>query len=299
MRIMIPGKWLKDRCRSSWVVSVRFFQSDRRATAHHPAGPAVAGKNAISVKPIYQNWRGSGDSPSFEPRNTRSGVAAPDIQEQLRHIARKAKANPGNNSTSTSTMALDPGIVNVLPHKRRQSEATSPIFDLFQDGPPRHHGLSPRSTSDALLETQLQTLTRTTESLSSVVERSMKAFDAAAGAIHVDVESLVNVYRTITSAPTVAAATTAANSDKSDDDDEDTPDNTSNAGVDIPPDHLRKMSNTIRQITRVALDLSNMACLLSNTKTAIIKDLDGAGLRDLAPAWRLQSPQEQSQHIEN
>lgn len=231
---------------------------DHLSVADRQPGPAVAGKNATAVKPIYQNWRGPADGPPQCFKGSRSTITDPEIQEQLRYIALKAKA---------TGMAHDPAVVNLIPHKRRQSEATSPTYDIFRDSQ-RHRQSPSLASTDQLLENQMQiqmqVLTRTTETSSTIIERSMKAFDAAAGALHIDVESLVDVYRAIVP---------AVGGDGRDD-----------------SAHLDKMSDALRQITRVALDLSDMACALSNTRMAMTKELDNAGLRDLAPAW---------QHLQN
>lgn len=155
-----------------------------------------------------------------------------------------------------SAMADVSASMNALPHKRRQSEATSPIDGFFQDGQCNQKSPSSAST-DQLLENQMQVLTRTTETLSTNIERSMKVFDTAATFLHADVECLVNVYHAI--AP---------------------------AGYDgRHPAHINAMSNAIRQITRVALDLSEMACALSHTRITVTKELDTVGLRNLVPVW--------------
>ena len=211
-------------------------------------GPAVAGKNAASVRPIYQDWRGSAADSSNGSKSSRGTITDAGIQEQLRYITMKAKAN---------AMTDDSASMSVLPHKRRQSEATSPIDSFFQDG--QRNRKSPSSAStDQLLEHQMQVLTRTTETLSTIIERSMKAFDAAANVLHVDVESLVDVYHAVVPAE----------------------------GNENYPPHINTMSNALRQITRVALDLSEMARVLSNTRIAVTKELDMVGLRNLAPAWQ-------------
>lgn len=227
---------------------------DHLLVSDRQPGPAVAGKNATAVKPIYQNWRGPVDGSPHGSKSSRGTITDAEIQEQLRYIALKAKA---------TGMVHDPAATNLLPHKRRQAEATSPTYDFFRDSQ-RHRQSPSLASTDQLLENhthiQMQTLIRATETSSTMIERSMKSFDAAAGALHVDVESLVDVYR---------AMIPAVSSDGGDD-----------------PAHFDKMSDALRQITRVALDLSDMACVLSNTRMAMIKELDCAGLRDLAPAWQ-------------
>jgi hypothetical protein len=158
-------------------------------------------------------------------------------------------------------MAYDSASMNIMPHKRRQSEATSPIYDFFPPDSQRVHGLSPSSlaSTDHILENQVQVLTKTTETLSSIIERSMQAFDGAAAALQADVETLVEVY----------AIDPAAAGDSSH----------------LPP-HMDQMSTALHRITRVALDLSHMACLLNDTRSNMTKELDSAGLQDLAPLWQ-------------
>lgn len=220
---------------------------DNTFAVNRQLGPAVAGKNAASVRPIYQDWRGSAGDSSHGSKSSRGTITDAGIQEQLRYITMKAKAN---------ALMDDSASMSVLPHKRRQSEATSPIDSFFQDG--QRNRKSPSSAgTDQLLEHQMQVLTRTTETLSTIIERSMKAFDAAANVLHVDVEALVDVYHAVVPAE-------------------------SNGNY---PPHVNTMSNALRQITRVALDLSEMACVLSNTRNAVTKELDMVGLRNLAPAW--------------
>lgn len=155
-----------------------------------------------------------------------------------------------------SAMADSSASMSVLPHKRRQSEATSPINGFFQDGQCNRNSPSSAST-DQLLEHQMQVLTRATETLSTIIERSMKAFDTAANVLHVDVESLVDVYHAVVPAEYNGQY----------------------------PAHINTMSNALRQITRVALDLSEMACMLSHTRITVTKELDTVGLRNLAPVW--------------
>lgn len=221
---------------------------DNPFTVNRQLGPAVAGKNATSARPIYQDWRGSAGGSSHGSKSSRGTITDADIQEQLRYITMKAKVNAiADDSASTS----------VLPHNRRQSEATSPIAGFFQNG--QRNRTSPSSANtDQLLENQMRVLTRTTETISTIIERSMKAFDTAANVLHVDVESLVDVYHAVLPA----------------------------GGDGNHPAHIDTMSNALRQITRVALDLSEMACMLSNTRITMAKDLDSVGLRDLAPAWQ-------------
>lgn len=224
------------------------FRVDNPSAINRQLGPAVAGKNATAARPIYKDWRGSAGGSSHGSKNSHGAITDPEIREQIRYITMKAKAN---------AMTDDSASMNVLPQKRRQSEATSPIGGFFGDG--QRHQVSPSlSSNDQLLENQMQVLARTTETLSTIIERSMKAFDAAANVLHVDVESLVNVYHAIVPA-------------ESDGD---------------HPTHIDTMSNALRQITRVTLDLSEMACVLSNTRIAMIKELDTVGLRNLAPAWQ-------------
>lgn len=225
---------------------------DHLLAVNRQLGPAVAGKNATAAKPIYQDWRGSAESFSHGSKSSRGTMTDPEIQEQLRYIALKAKAN---------AMAYNSATMNVLPHKRRQSEATSPTDGFFRDSQ-RHRQSPSLASTDQLLENQMQVLATTTETLSTIIDRSMKAFDAAANALHVDVESLVDVYRAIVPAEDDGGH----------------------------PAHIDKMSNALHRITRVALDLSEMACVLSNTRITMTKELDSAGLRDLAPVW---------QHLQN
>ena len=153
-------------------------------------------------------------------------------------------------------MADGSASMSVLPQKRRQSEATSPIEGFFRDG--QHHQKSPPASANQLLENQMQVLTRTTETLSTIIERSMKAFDGAANVLHADVESLVDVYHAIVPAE----------------------------GDGDHPAHIDTMSNALRQIARVALDLSEMACVLNNTRIGMTKELNTVGLRDLVPTWQ-------------
>lgn len=210
-------------------------------------GPAVAGKNATSARPIYQDWRGSAGSSLNESKSSPGTISDPGIQEQIRYITMKAKAN---------AMADNSASMSVLPHKRRQSEAANPIDSLFRDG--QRYPRSPSSAStDQLLENRMQALAKATETLSAMVERSMKAFDAAANVLHVDVESLVEVYHAI-----IPAGNNANH-----------------------PAHVDKMSNALRHMTRVALDLSEMAYQNSNARISITRELDTVGLRHLAPAW--------------
>lgn len=220
---------------------------DNPFAVNRQLGPAVAGKNATSFRPIYQDWRGSTVGPYHGSKSPRGTITDAGIQEQLRYITMKAKA---------SAMADGSASMSVLPHKRRQSEATSPIKGFFQDG--QFSQKSPSSAStDPLLENQMQVLARTAETLSTYIERSRKAFDAAATVLHVDVESLVDVYHAIVPAEYDGRH----------------------------PAHINTMSNALRQITRVALDLSEMACVLSHTRITVTKELDTVGLRNLAPAW--------------
>lgn len=62
-------------------MSARFCTLSRRVDLTTRAGPAVAGKNAASEHPIYENWRSI---------NARQAID-PEIKEQLEHIKAKAK----------------------------------------------------------------------------------------------------------------------------------------------------------------------------------------------------------------
>jgi hypothetical protein len=244
---VILGKWLKALCRSSQDVG--FYQSSHHLSpADRHAGPAVAGKNATAAKPVYQNWRGSAYGSSPGSKSSQGTITDPDIQEQLRYIAAKAK---------THDFAFDATAANLLSHQRQQIEATSPMYTFYPNSQFQTRP-SPSSTADQTLENQIQVLTKTTEKLSTVTDRSMKVFDNAASILHQEVESLVDIYRAVIPAPEEADY----------------------------PAHIDRMATTLHQITRVALDLSKMAFVLSDTRIVVTKEFDSAGLRHLAPVWQ-------------
>lgn len=55
---------------------------------HKILGPAVAGKNATTARPVYEDWRANHRSP---PTTGRRRAIQPAIQDQLAYIAAKAE----------------------------------------------------------------------------------------------------------------------------------------------------------------------------------------------------------------
>lgn len=219
------------------------------SSADRNAGPAVAGKNATAAKPVYQNWRGSAYGSSPGSKSSHGTITDPDIQEQLRYIAAKAKIHES---------AFNPNAANMLSNQRRQIGPNPPMYTLYQDSQFQNRPSPSLSTADQILETQIQALTKAAHKLSTTTEGSMKVFDNAASILHQEVEALVDIYRTVVPHPNH-------------------PDY---------PAHIDKMASALHQITRVALDLSNMACVLNDTRMVVTKELGSAGLRHLAPVWQ-------------
>lgn len=76
------------RCRWSQAVSQKKC-SLLEATTHKRIGPAVAGKNATTARPVYEDWRAS--HRSSPPTSGRRRIIQPAIQDQLAYIAAKAE----------------------------------------------------------------------------------------------------------------------------------------------------------------------------------------------------------------
>lgn len=74
------------RCRWSQAVSQKNCTSS--TPAHKILGPAVAGKNATTARPVYEDWRANHRSP---PTTGRRRTIQPAIQDQLAYIAAKAE----------------------------------------------------------------------------------------------------------------------------------------------------------------------------------------------------------------
>ncbi|MCJ1266842.1 hypothetical protein MMC22_006727 [Lobaria immixta] len=62
-----------------------------------PGRPAVAGKNATTARPVYEDWRG-GQGGSRTQGMYRRGTIDPEIQEQIDYIAAKERARSASQS---------------------------------------------------------------------------------------------------------------------------------------------------------------------------------------------------------
>lgn len=85
-RTMIPERLPMVHCRWSQAVSQKICTSS--TPAHKKLGPAVAGKNATTARPVYEDWRANHRSP---PTAGRRRTIQPAIQDQLAYIAAKAE----------------------------------------------------------------------------------------------------------------------------------------------------------------------------------------------------------------
>lgn len=77
-----------------------------RVDANTQVGPAVAGKNATTARPVYEDWRGGQDS-SRTYGTYRHATIEPEIQEQIDYIAAKERARVASQSLSLADARLE------------------------------------------------------------------------------------------------------------------------------------------------------------------------------------------------
>ena len=207
--------------------------------------PAVAGKNATTARPVYEDWR-SGLDTSNNSNSSRKATIDPEIQEQIKYIAAKAMANKNCNDSVRSSF---------ISQKRHHSETTSPTTadtESFGQAPYLSH-------SENLHWKQMETLAQVTDVLTTIVQYSQDLFDKTAGTLQYEAQALEDIFNDIAPTPT--------------------------NGLFPPVPYLQNLLSSRRNILNTMDELEKMGTAIHDAKVSITKDLEKVNLMSVAPDW--------------
>ena len=143
-------------------------------------GPAVAGRNATTARPVYENWRAEHSNLGGGPNMT------PALQAQMSNQVQNLHRVTGNQP------------LNMNYHAQSSSQrGQTPIAPNFPYSPGSHHQRRHSATSEVSNEQMLGTLSTIVENLYATIDKSHDAFAQAVVTLHGQCEDLLNHARTL------------------------------------------------------------------------------------------------------
>lgn len=166
-------------CRWSLDVSQHYFLFNTDTNCH-ALGPAVAGRNATTARPVYENWRAEhsnlGGSSNMMP------AMQAQISNQVQnfhHMAGNQPLNMNYHAPSSSQRGQTPIAPNLMP------------------SPGSHHQRRHSATSEVSYEQMTGTLSNLVGDLYGTIDKSHDAFAQAVVTLHGQCETMLNQARTL------------------------------------------------------------------------------------------------------
>ena len=184
--------------------------------------------------------------PSNNNSSSRKTNIDPEIQEQIKYIAAKARANGTGNDNISPT---------IVSQKRTQFEDPSLVTNDIRRCPQAPS----LSYSGGRRWKQMQTLAQVTDVLTTVVQYSQELFDKTAGTLQYEAQALEDIFNDIAPAPI--------------------------NGHYPPIPYLQNLLGSRRNILNAMNELEKMGTAIHDARLSITKDLEKVNLMDMAPDW--------------